>query len=85
MQACNLQIFLFSSPFQNFFFLVGQETISLLIDFIQDFIDAFLGDIGNFFIGLCAGYIIEEFVFLPRIFLLLVGIEQIRDPVEKRN
>lgn len=40
-----LKIFFFGCPLQNIFFFTGEKTISLLIDFVQNFINSFLGDV----------------------------------------
>src|ERR1700712_969707 len=51
IRALKLQIFLFSRPPEDFFFFAGQKAKALLVNFIQNLIDSFLGDNRNFFVG----------------------------------
>src|SRR6185312_9705031 len=83
MGDLKLQIFLFSSPLQNVFFFAGQKAIALLVDLVQDLIDSFLRDIGNFFKGLGSGHMIIKFVFWMFGLFFLFRIEEVAQPVEK--
>src|SRR6185312_10682909 len=82
MAAPKLQLFFVSCPFQDLFFLVGQEPVALLVDLVEDLVDPLLRDVGDLFEGLSAGDLIIEFVpGRPDLFFLF-GVEKIVAPVE---
>lgn len=57
-----LQIFFVSSPFQDLFFLIGEKTIPLLVDLVQDLVDPLLGYIRYLLERLGAGNLIIKLV-----------------------
>jgi hypothetical protein len=81
--APKLQIFFVSRSFQDLFFLVSQEPITLLVDLVQDLVDALLGNIRYLFEGLCTRDLVIEFVFGGTTLFYTVGIEEIVTPIEK--
>ena len=67
-----LQIFLLCGPLKDLFFFAGKKTEPLLVYLIEYFINSLLGNVGNFFIGLCASDIVIEFVLFIFWFLLFL-------------
>src|ERR1700722_2199772 len=73
MSTPKLQIFFVSRPFQDLFFLVGQKPVALLVDLVEDLVDALLRYIGDFLVGLGAGDLVVEFIFGGSPFLIFIG------------
>ena len=83
MSTPKLQIFFVSGSFQDLFFLIGQETVTLLVDLVKDLIDTLLRYIGDLLERLSAGNLIVKLVFRRASFFLLIGVEKIVAPIEK--
>src|SRR5450631_4084292 len=81
--ACKLQFFFVSSPFQYLFFLVRQKPVALLVDLIQDLVDALLCDIGDPLKRLRTGYLVIELILRGSGLPLPVGIAQVMAPIEE--
>ena len=76
MAARKLQIFFVCRPFQNLFFLVGEKPVALLVDLVEDLVDALLCYVGDLFERLGAGNFVIELVLGERVFFFLLGLKR---------
>src|SRR5258708_277551 len=77
-----LQIFFVCSPFQNLFFLVRKEAVTLLVDLVQDLVDPLLGHIGYLFEGLGPGNLIIKLILGRPCPSFFFRVEEIVHPFE---
>src|SRR5579872_2353296 len=82
MAAAKLQFFFVSRPFQDFFFLVREKAVALLVDLVKDLVDSLLRDVRDLFKWLGAGNLVVKLVFRGPDPLLLVRVEEVIEPVE---
>ncbi len=82
MATRKLQIFFVCRPFQDLFFLVGEKPVALLVDLVEDLVDALLCYVGDLFEWLGAGNFVIELILRGALFFLLIGIKKVVAPIE---